>query len=200
MRGSVDLEQSLETQRVRLLRLLAGWIAMLGVLSFGPVALPLPQWIRAELATQFLVQAAALNKATSGLAVSVPLEAVRGRRVVEVPSARALLGRMEALRDVLENLPRYARRLLQVRNAAGEALDFSVPPCLGPALGQLATINPDWTPPRIERPPDKGGDRFGWLGANSPCFAGGRHRRLGNSFRLRLNVASTLRYQHSVLA
>lgn len=172
MTDSVDLERSLETQRVRLLRLLAGWIAVLGVLSFGPVAIPSPRWvraffdrllIRAELAAQFLVRATALTQATSGLVATAPLEIARDPQAFEVPSAQALFARIEALRDILENLPRTARRSLRARNLVGAAIDFSAPPCCAPAPGQLATVGADWTPPRVERPPDKGEDRFGFL-------------------------------------
>ena len=160
----MNLERTLETQRVRLLRLLAGWIAVLGVLSFGPVALPMPRWvraffdrvlIRAELAAQFLMRAIALTQATSGLVTQTPMARTERRMAVDVPSAQMLLRRMKALRDVLEDLPRYARRLLRVWNTAGEAIDFSAPPCLIPANGTLAMVSADWVQPRIERPPDK---------------------------------------------
>ena len=86
MTDSVDLERNIETQRLKLLRLLAGWIAMLEVLSFGPVALPVPRWVRAffdkvlvraELSAQFLMRATALMHAADGLMVSAYVEAPR---------------------------------------------------------------------------------------------------------------------------
>ena len=183
----MDLEQSLETQRVTLLRLLAGWIAVLGVLSFGPVALPVPRWvraffdrllIRAELATQFLVRAVALSQATDALVAPAPFLRARGQQAVDVPSAQTLLRRMNALRNVLENLSRSARRSLAVQNRIGEAINFAAPSRLAPMRDRVGTVGVEWTRPRIERPPDKGGIRFGWFCANSPCVAGGRRQRL----------------------
>ena len=64
---------------------------------------------------------------------------------------------MNALRDVLENLPRAARRLMRVQKISGVAFDFSVPLHLAATRDHLATVRADWVLPRVERPPDKGG-------------------------------------------
>ena len=75
MTDSVDFKRALETQRVKLLRLLAGWVFMLGILSGGPFALPVPRWvraffetlvIRAEYAAQSLVQVSVYLNTSAG--------------------------------------------------------------------------------------------------------------------------------------
>ena len=178
----MDLERSLETQRVKLLRLMAGWVAVLGVLTFGPVALPAPRWVRAcfdavltraELATQFLVRASALMHGADGLMVSPLVACARKQQDADVPSAQVLFARMEALRDVLTNLPRYARRLLRVRKQAGEAFDFTEPSRVAPARVRFAGRHADWTAPRIERPPDKSLSFDDWLCAHVRFRTGG---------------------------
>ena len=192
MTDNVDLERTLEIQRLRLLRLLTGWISVLGVLSFAPATLPLPRWIRAffdrvllraELAAQFLVQVSALQQATGDLVAHVPRERAQSQQSVEVCSTQMLLRRMIALRDVLENLPRHARRLLRVRKIAGEALNYSAPPRRLPVRGRMATVTADWMLPRVERPPDKGAYRFGLLNAPFtllPHQGGGRWHAIKN--------------------
>ena len=159
------MKQEIETQRLKLLRLVTGWLVLLGVLSAGPLALPLPRWvraffeavvIRAECAAQYVVQASALMQAVGGVA---PTAGLMPRTACEeeddVPTARDLIRRMEALRDVLENLPRYARRLLKVRTVAGEAFDWSMPFHPTETRSRLTTGGADRALRRIESPPDK---------------------------------------------
>ena len=159
----MDVTQAIETQRLRLLRLVTGWMALLGFLSAGPVALPLPRWvraffesalIRAECAAQYVVQASALMQASGGLVARAPMPRAAREEEGDVPSVRDLIRRMEALRDLLENLSRSARRLLKVRAVAGEAFDWSVARAAEPC-DRIMAGDKDWAVPRIERPPDK---------------------------------------------
>ena len=80
---------------------------------------------------------------------------------------------MKALREVLENLPREARRLMRVQKISDAAFDFAAPPRLAVTRDRLATVRADWFAPRVERPPDK---RDGLIGLvfGSPRDAGGR--------------------------
>ena len=123
----MDMEQALETQRFKLLRLLAGLAVVVGFLFVAPIAPAWSRWIRgyvfsllrrAEPAAQslVLVQACVLAKGC-GEAVDVSRLARRsfpGEADDEaLPSLAALSRRMDALRRVLEDLPRHGRRLLQ---------------------------------------------------------------------------------------
>ena len=164
MTDSVDLKRALETQRAKQLRLLAGWVVMLGVLSGGPLALPVPRWIRAffetlliraEYAAQNLVRVSVCLQAAGGLVdpISAPRPCVGA--FDDVPSAQALIRRMIALREVLENLSHHARRLLRVQKIAGAAFDFTASSQMVKMRGWLRPDSTDWTAPRIERPPDK---------------------------------------------
>jgi len=160
----VDIEQALETQRLKLLRLLARWAVMLGVLSVGPVALPVPCWvraffetlvIRAEMATKNLVRVSACLQVTGGVMVAASQPRACSDQGMVVPSAQDLLRRVNTLRDRLENLSCVARRLLCVRMIAGAAFDFSAPSHLFAAPKRVAMTRADWVLPRVERPPDK---------------------------------------------
>ncbi len=160
----MDLKRALETQRMRLLCLVTGWMALLRILSVGPLAVPVPccvreffesVLIRAECAAHYLVQASASMQAGGGLIASACMSHAVRNGQGEVPSAQDLLRRMAALREVLENLPRIARRLLKVRIIAGDAFDWSTPLSAPPMRGGLAMGGGDWTLPRVERPPDK---------------------------------------------
>jgi len=162
----VDLERALETQRVRLLRLLTGWFAVVAVMSGGPFAVALPRWVRAvfadllvraELAAQCLVQVSARLQAgdrwgfvEDASSSFVPLDAAG--RTDDVPSTAALLRRMRALRRLLQNLPHFGRRLLRRLDVGEARVFFGVAPahdCRTPAA------SPQWIAPGIERPPDR---------------------------------------------
>ena len=164
MAVTVGLERALETQRVRLLRLLTGWLAVVAVLSAGPLAVPLPLWarayfddllIRAELAAQYMVQVSARIQARGefGSAGATCVAPASLDLVPEdVPSTAALLRRMRALRRVLLDLQRFGLRLLRRREGRAarpavtwEHLTHSV----------LRFDVPQWIAPTVERPPDR---------------------------------------------
>ena len=156
---SVEMERALETQRLALLRLLAGLVLVLRLVSFAPVVSLLPRWvrlhvssvlIRSESATQSLVYVAAIvfcghRGAWPGLPARVEVLPEGGY------SAEVLLRRIAALRAVLEDLPRYAKRLLKRQADTRETI-----------LQEWVPLGLDVLPPapsplraRIERPPDK---------------------------------------------
>ena len=121
----MDLEQAIRTQRDALLRLLAGWLAVVVLLSVAPVS---PAWTRrvrafvasvlwrAEAAAHCLVVVYARRLAAD----QAGLLALRGdtlfARAVESdepPSLAELRARLLALRCLLNALPRRARQLVR---------------------------------------------------------------------------------------
>jgi len=160
----VDLKRAIDTQRLRLLRLVTGWVALLGFWSVGPWAVPLPRWarsyfaallIRAEGAAQNLLQASASMQAGSGFVASAPIRHPIGAGQGDAPSVPDLLRRMHALRETLENLHRRAWRLLRVPAVSGAAFDWSklLPPDKTPERWTMTDAVRARA--RVERPPDK---------------------------------------------
>ena len=157
----MDMEAALETQRLRLLRLLAGLAFALRLVSVVPVGSMAPQWtrryvawvlLRAEMAVQCLVFGTAVLLYGRGFVkaagCSAPaLTSLENGANDAVPAA-LLSGRIARLRRVLRDLPRYARRLVRrclkvdapVIHGALDAGGFA-----GPFAPQDA---------RIDRPPD----------------------------------------------
>jgi len=165
--------RTLETQRDALLRLLAGWLAVIEFVSCGPIAVPLPRWaraffdtllIRAELAAHYLLFASAsLQAKRSGAVLSgvVPdrFSGVEGRipdaRCADgLPSTDEIRRRMVALRCLLTNLQRRALRLMRKRSARFCKPLRSVR-CARVRPRHLVKATRRWIAPRITRPPDK---------------------------------------------
>ena len=172
----MDLERALETQRVALLRLLSGWFAVVEFASGGPLGMVFPHALprciraffstlltRAEFAALCLVDVSI--RLQGGTSVAVSEDEARppvACTTDEAPSFEALLRRMIALRDLLENLPHYARQKMRR-------------PCRGRAAAcaeQKDSVRLKWTRifgtsdtmavhqcilPRMDRPPDKSG-------------------------------------------
>ena len=164
------MERTIETQRLRLLRLVAGLFVVVGFLSVGPVSRSFSLWARgfigpilsrAEAAVGYLVIAQARRMAArtgdtadrSRFSVSVAPEFASCERDFSLWDAR---GRLKVLQAVLTDLPRYALRLLrriekQRARGAGASRSVPRPGAHFSALlcdGLLARN-------RIERPPDK---------------------------------------------
>jgi len=167
----LNLERTLETQRVKLLRLVTGWLAVVVLVSGG--SLGLPRWarsfladliVRAEFAAQCLVLVSARLQTNERWAVAEdsPASVSRsegGGAVDETPSVAVLLRRMKALRRVLQDLPRFGRRLLRpLRGSEGEKRVRCSTGRTHPI--DVAPAPPEWVAPRVERPPDKGSLRF----------------------------------------
>ncbi len=166
----MDIERTLETQRHRLLRIVAGLIVVIGVLAVGPVSRRFSDWTlgfvvsvlsRAEAAARFmLITQACLIISRNGLDLD-------RHRISEVlaPDMRGnetgmslfeCQKRLKILHIILRDLPRCALRLirrmeklLRHSSKAGQS---------SPRLDQdsLALSGDDALPAnRIERPPDK---------------------------------------------
>ena len=185
----MDFEEIIETQRLRLLRLVAGLVVLVGFLSLGPVSRGFSVWSchfvgsilsRAEAAGRYLVIAQArMIVAREGVAIDRSAFEDALARVVPVDSAESSLsecrGRLMALRALLLNLPRYARHLLRQIARRTRSSDQ---PALRPAARCSVTLR-DWrlAAARIERPPDR--RFFASLGLFPPPDnrAGGAARR-----------------------
>jgi len=166
----LTIEQGIKTQRLKLLRMIAGLLSVVVFVSLVPFSCECRRWVRgmvfsvlsrAECAAQNLVIAqAAVIARQCGLRVDFE-RVLRGATSqspeglvseMDVPSLRALRLRLVALRAVLLNLPRCAKRLLR-RAMRGRSGKTSTPP--PPAIDALMLC--DWCLEggRIDRPPDK---------------------------------------------
>jgi len=167
----VDIEQALETQRHRLLRIVAGMAVLVGVLALGPVSRRLSEWslgfvgsvlCRAEAAAKYLVIAQArLIVSREGLKIDDGQILSRLAQICVADDTNLSLSEcqrcLKRLRAILTDLSSHAARLLHrieklMRRTLG-TLRFS---CFaGPRVSapldewRLAKV-------RIERPPDKG--------------------------------------------
>ena len=168
----MEMERALETQRTKLLRLLAGWLAVVEWVSLAPFVGELPCWLRAflggllsraEYAAQSLVLVSARVQARLGYGEFThgPSEAFAYAELPlpeDVPPTMVLLQRMRALCALLEDLPRQGRRLLRrgiKRNASKCRTD---PRSDDTEPFVMAKDNERCETPftrRIERPPDK---------------------------------------------
>jgi hypothetical protein len=158
----VDIETALHTQRFRLLRLLAGLVFALKVVSFMPAASMMPRSVRrsfsaiilrAEAAAQCLVVVCA--RLLFGRSA---VEAAIGRAPIPRPfeilpddgfSNAVLLRRIAVLQTVLRDLPRYARRLMKRCSRARKAPSPYGMPTIGTFPARLMARDA-----RIDRPPD----------------------------------------------
>ena len=160
----MDFEQAIETQRLRLLRFLAGLAVAVGFLSVGPVSRGFSVWAcdyissilsRAELAARCLViaQARMIAKSNDACDFTRFSDAFDAPEAGQSPSdCRA---RFKVLRAVLMDLPRHARGLLRrIEKQSRRALCMDrTTPC--PEMRRSASLR-TWrlAGPRIERPPD----------------------------------------------
>jgi len=164
----VDIERTLETQRLKLLRIVAGLVVAVGFLALGPVSRVFSErglgfvgsvLARAEAAARNLViTQVCLIAGRRGLALDCSLMvALSGADLVPEDtdvSWAACQRRLKVLRAVLSNLPRQALRLLRriAKHARRKVRSHSqrFDPCHSISLrgGRRVAI-------RIERPPDK---------------------------------------------
>ena len=162
----VDMEQALETQRLKLLRLLAGLAVALSLVSLAPAVSMLPRWvrtyvasvlIRAEIAVHNLVIVTAcglLRKQGAGSATGFSFPPLPFAALPEdAASCGALLRRINLLRAVLQDLPRHAKQMIaRLRKPKSEPREPL--PYWEVYAGVLGA--PDaLCLARIERPPDK---------------------------------------------
>ena len=166
----MDLERAIDTQRFRLLRIIAGLLVAVGFLSVGPVSRGFSVWVgeyvssilsRAELAARYLVVAQArLMAARSGFEVdrrrlleSVTSDALACERDVSPCDLRR---RLRALQALLLDLPRDALLLLRRIGKQGRRGRCVVRPLPRTDTRRSASLRA-WrlTGNRVERPPDK---------------------------------------------
>jgi hypothetical protein len=168
-------EYAINTQRLALIRLLAGWEVVIGVMSLpifsGAVARRVLGFVssllsRAELAAGYLVVATVQNLSArgvitvAGFKTKAQTDAMAARLfgAVHEPEAsltvREVQRRIWALRRILANLPRAALRLLRKLSKDGRAHKADAPYCSTPVDGAMAkaALRQDR---RVERPPDK---------------------------------------------
>ena len=162
----MEIEHGIATQRLRLLRLLAGLLVAVAFLSAAPFSTAYRQWLRgfvfsvltrAEAAAQCLVIAQARILAYQRGVNFEPaqcLHAVGPASDEKMPTLAALRRRISALRAVLNNLPRHGMRLLRrmrgicVEGSGKTRLGFIWDVCDGLGAWRMGA-DP------IERPPDK---------------------------------------------
>ena len=166
----MDFEQAINTQRLRLLRMVAGLLALVGFVSVAPFSRgftgSICQFVasilsRAEAAAQLLVIAQARRMgAGAGIDTDRRLISERLARAHAAEDADISLAmcrrRLKALRSVLMDLPRCSLRLLRrIEKRARRALCADRP--LHGFQARLADTLCAWrlAPSRIERPPDK---------------------------------------------
>jgi len=165
----VDFEQTIETQRLRLLRVVAGLALLLGVLSLGPISrcfsISVCQFAaailsRSEAAARYLVIAQARAMlGQSGIRVTQnQLFACHERVFVADENDVSLADgqrRLRVLRAVLKDLSRAAYRLLH--QIAKQAKRTGTRAALLFPIIRLDAALCDWQliRTRVERPPDK---------------------------------------------
>ena len=164
----MDFEQALETQRHRLLRIIAGLVVLVGCLAVGPVSRGFSEWILgfvrsilsgAETASRYLLIAQASSLAArSGQGIAPSQIAASVHLVSAMAEADCSLSgcqrRLKALRLLLSDLPNRALRLLrriakEIRRSADQRSPRIVIGLFTPLRSwRRAAI-------RVERPPDK---------------------------------------------
>ena len=168
----MDFERTRETQRLKLLRIVAGLVVVVGFLSVGPVSRGFSIWVRelvgailtrAEAAARCLVIAQAGSMlARSGTDMDRNVFSENLARVFTLDETEVSLTdfgqRLETLRAVLMNLPRHAARLIHRIQKHMRRATRAVRVSVDPKLCVCAALE-GWLKPgtRIERPPDKVG-------------------------------------------
>ncbi len=172
--NGVEIERALETQRVKLLRLLAGWISVVAFVTAGPFVGELPRWfrsflesvlMRAEYAAQNLVFVSACLSAKTGLqgALEGPASLQPDDRCevneaeTAVPSTEALLRRMKALLTLLQDLPRHGMRSARSvsKREPARTARHGISEDREQTSETSALLIWRVAMPRVERPPDK---------------------------------------------
>lgn len=185
----MDIERTIETQRLRLLRLVAGLVVLAGFLSVGPVSRVFSVSIcgfigsilsRAEAAVRYLLIAQAYAMIERGgialdrshfsetLAHAVPVDETD-------MSPFECRRRLKALHSVLMDLPRHALRLIRriERRMGLMACSDRLSPREDARLAApLRDRRP--APRRIERPPDKTLSAFAVFRPSPEFRAGGK--------------------------
>lgn len=160
----MKIEQELDRQRLRLLRLLAGLAALVVLVSLAPALSMVPQWVRAhmasvlvraELAAENMVIVAAYVMTRTQVSVA-PVPSVWSQELCDGRlSTVRLLRRIATLRAVLENLPRAAQRLLKRLEKARRKSREDTPVHGWDWGAAIASSQSAVFDAREDRPPDK---------------------------------------------
>ena len=164
------LERAIETQRLRLLRIIAGLLVAVGFLSVGPVSRSFSDWVceyvdsilsRAELAGRYLIVAQArLMAARAGIDLDrnrfsecLIFDFTACEADFSLSECRA---RLKALQAVLFDLPGQARCLLRRIGKQKRSEERAARPLPRPAMRRSVSLRA-WrlARTRIERPPDR---------------------------------------------
>ena len=180
----MDIERTLETQRLKLLRMVAGLLLVVGVLAIGPVSRRFSDWTlgfvgsvlsRAEAAAKYLVIVQArLIASRSGIEIDEGRIFERLARVSLDDDVDFSLfqcrRRLKRLRAILMDIPHHAARLLHRIEKLMRRTDRRLPR----AATWLSLTLHDWrlAGHRIERPPDEGPSALS-LFATSPGHPAG---------------------------
>ena len=167
----MDLERACETQRLKLLRFLAGLLAALAFVSVAPFSSALSRFVggailsllpRAEMAGRCLVIVQArLIAARIGLRIDHDQVSDYFTRIGsegdDSVALSALRDRLEALRALLEDLPRHGLRLLRRIEKRARRSKRRVPRSMPRPDTVSFGVFGAWrlVATRIERPPDK---------------------------------------------
>ena len=190
----MDLERGIETQRLRLLRILAGLVVLLGFLSVGPVSRGFSGAVcgfvgsvlsRAEAAARYLVIAQArLIVARRGMDWDRSRFSDARARIfvadetdVSLAECRA---RLSALRAILTNLSRHALRVIrriEKRMRGADCPDRLSPRPAEPSLAPLCYRQAVGHLP-YRAPSRQTGKRIAAVFTSPPRQAGGRCRAL----------------------
>ena len=165
----MDFERAIDTQRHRLLRLVAGLLVLVGFLSVGPVSRGFSDWVcryvgprlsRSEAAARYLLIAHARRTAARcGDAIDHDqfADCIASVRVADDAdiSLSACRSRLWALRALLMNLPQQAARLLRRMESLGRR-PVRVDRIARIVDAEISAALHDWrlVGARIERPPD----------------------------------------------
>jgi len=166
----VDIERTLETQRLKLLRIVAGLGVVLGVLTVGPISRWFSEWTlgfvgallpRIEAASRYMVITQAyLIGGRSGLRMDA--RQIAGCLAPILPLSETEISlpdcqkRLKALRLILSDLPRHAARLVRrIEKEARRAVRTIRVPHHGEGSSFALLSESQLITNRIERPPDK---------------------------------------------
>jgi len=166
----VDVERTLETQQLKLLRIIAGLAVVLGVLAVGPVSRWFSEWTlgfvgsvlsRAEAAARYLFMTQAyliLRERGVDLDRNQISEALGAELIVDAPdvSLPECRRRLKTLRALLMDLPRHALHLLRRIEKRYRRAPRSDQNLSRTDMRRSSPLNA-WrkTALRVERPPDK---------------------------------------------
>ena len=155
----MDFERAMETQRLKLLRILTGLALVVVFVARIPAVSMMPRWVCAAVLAQLVRIESAINSLIivasvavcgyRGEALRLPSPAHLDRSGRDVPIA-GLLRKIARLQAILDDLPGHARRLMRRMTRSNTAEPEVILPVKHDG-GLLQVVSPFYR--RIERPP-----------------------------------------------